>query len=374
MSDIFDTQGIVVFKVGSSTLVDSDGGVDQDFVASLADQMARLRGEGYKPILVSSGAVAAGFAQLGLPSRPKDMPSLQACASAGQTALMQAYARAFGAHGLSVGQILLTRHDLADRQGYLNARNTFGRLLELGAVPIVNENDTVSVAEFAFGDNDMLGAIVATLVGASLYVILSDIDGLYTANPSQDPDARLIDHLEGITPQVEAMAGGSGSSVGTGGMRTKLRAGHIALAGQVPMVICKGRRANALVDAVAGRGPQTRIDPAPDSHYEGARKLWLISSERPQGSIVLDDGAVRAVLEEGASVLPVGVRRVEGDFAEQDLVDVRSLDGRLIGRGISRYSSEELTRCQGLRLDVIGRFSPQKANCPAVHRDDLVVF
>ena len=374
MGDIFDTSHVIVAKVGSSTLISSDGGVDEAFVGSLADQMAQLAREGYHPILVTSGAVAAGFRHLGLQARPDDIPTLQACASAGQAALTEVYAEAFRRHGIAVGQVLLSRRDLADRQTYLNASNTLGRLLAFGAVPVVNENDTVSVAEFTFGDNDTLGAIVATIVNASLYVILSDVDGLYKTNPDLDPAAQLVDTLDAITPEVEAMAGDAGSAVGTGGMRTKLRAGRITLAAKIPMVICKGRQEDTLVRATHGERVGTRIEAAPAAHHEGARKLWLATAELPQGSIVLDGGAVHAVLHEGASVLPVGIREVKGDFSKQSVVDVQSLDGTLIGRGVVRYPADELRRYRGLRLDVIGRFVSDKAGQPAIHRDDLLVF
>lgn len=374
MSDVIDTDGVVVVKLGSSTLVDASEGIDEAFIGSLADQVAHLTHEGYRVIIVSSGAVAAGLGRLGFTRRPTDMPSLQACASAGQAVLTEVYAEALSRHGMTVGQVLLTRRDLADRQGYLNARSTLGRLLSLGAVPLVNENDTVSVTEFNFGDNDTLGAIVACAVNASLYVILSDVDGLYASDPAVQPDAPLVARIEAITPEVEAMAGGAGTSVGTGGMRTKLRAGRIALAGKVPMVICRGRQPQVLEDVVHGRPVGTRIEAAAQTTRESARKLWLATAELPRGSVVIDDGAVRAVLERGASVLPVGVRGVEGSFLEQDVVDVRAADGTLVGRGVSRYSSDDLSRCKGLRLDVIGRFSPDKASAPAIHRDDLLIF
>ena len=238
MADLSGVSDIVVVKIGSSTLVDDAGAVDHDFIADLCAQVVELRNMGKRVVVVSSGAAAAGMERLGFESRPTDMPSLQACAACGQAALTEVYAGVLAKQGIACGQVLLTRRDVVDREGYLNARNTFERLLELGVVPVVNENDTVSVAEFAFGDNDMLGAIVATLIGADLYIIMSDIDGFYTANPQVDPNAKLLERVESITEETMAMAGGAGSSVGTGGMATKLRAARALLAAGIPTRSC----------------------------------------------------------------------------------------------------------------------------------------
>lgn len=374
MGEIFDAPGIIVVKVGSSTLVDAQGSPDRDFIAGLCAQVAQLRGEGHGVAVVSSGAVAAGMERLGMDVRPLDMPGLQACASAGQAALTEVYADILSAYHIPCGQVLLTRRDLVDRKGYLNARNTLGRLLSLGAVPVVNENDTVSVAEFAFGDNDTLGAIVATLINADLYVILSDVDGLYTANPRSDPEARLVSRVEAITPEVAAMATGAGSAVGTGGMAAKVRAARAALSAGIPTVICRGRRAGSLLEAAHGEGVGTRFEPSDGSAPESARKLWIGLAEVPHGTIWLDEGACTAVASRGASVLPVGVTRVEGDYAAGDVVNVMAPDGVLVGRGITRYSSEEMVRVHGLKLDVIARFMPEKDGAVAIHRDELLVF
>ena len=215
MADLSRDTDIVVIKIGSSTLVDERGAVDRAFIADLCGQVVGLRRMGKRVVIVSSGAVAAGMERLSLSQRPTDMPSLQACAACGQAALTEVYAEILAQRGIACGQVLLTRRDMVDREAYLNARNTMERLLDLGVVPVVNENDTVSVAEFAFGDNDMLGAIVATLIAADLYVIMSDVDGLYTADPAVDPDARLLDRIERVDDTVMAMAGGAGSAVGS---------------------------------------------------------------------------------------------------------------------------------------------------------------
>lgn len=374
MADLSSQTDIVVVKIGSSTLVDEAGAVDRAFIADLCDQVVALMRRGKRVVIVSSGAAAAGMERLGFASRPTDMPSLQACAACGQAALTEVYAGVLAQQGIACGQVLLTRRDVIDREGYLNARNTLERLLELGVVPVVNENDTVSVAEFAFGDNDMLGAIVSTLIGADLYVIMSDIDGLYTANPAVDPDAQLISHLDRIGPDVLAMAGGAGSAVGTGGMLTKLRAARALLAAGIPTVICKGRRPGVLDEVVWGEGVGTRFEPPLGQSHESPRKFWIGLAEVPRGTLTLDEGACAAVIKRGASVLPVGVVATEGTYDAGDVVNVVTSEGALIGRGTVRYSSDEMVRVRGLKLDVIARFMPEKEGQPAIHRDELLVF
>ncbi len=365
---------LVVAKLGSSTLVDERGALDHSFVRSLCDQIATLHQEGMRVIVVSSGAVAAGREALGFRKRPRDIGSLQACAAAGQARLTQAYADVLAEHGVSCGQVLLTRRDLVDRRGYLNARGTLMRLLDLGAIPIVNENDTVSVAEFAFGDNDMLGAIVAALVGADLYVICSDVEGLYTSNPQSDPSARLVEHVSEVDARTLSMAGGVGTSFGTGGMSSKLRAARAMLAVGVPTVICQGRRPAALVDVAHGEQMGTRFEMPADAPHEGGRKLWIGLAEVPRGTLTLDEGATRAVVERGASILPVGVIATQGDYAAGDVVTVTDRSGLVVGRGVTRYSAKDMNRVRGLKLNVVARFLGTERAQPAVHRDDLLVF
>ena len=374
MADLSGQTDIVVVKIGSSTLVDERGAVDRAFIADLCDQVVGLMRKGKHVVIVSSGAAAAGMERLGFESRPTDMPSLQACAACGQAALTEAYADVLARQGIACGQVLLTRRDVVDREGYLNARNTLERLLELGVVPVVNENDTVSVAEFAFGDNDMLGAIVSTLIGADLYVIMSDIDGLYTANPATNPDARLIPRLDRIGPDVMEMAGGAGSSVGTGGMLTKLRAARALLSAGIPTVICRGRQPGVLEQVVDEQAVGTRFEPPLGQTRENPRKFWIGLAEVVRGSLTLDEGACAAVIKRGASVLPVGVIATEGTYDAGDVVNVVTPEGTLIGRGTVRYSSDEMVRVRGLKLDVIARFMPEKSGQPAIHRDELLVF
>lgn len=365
---------LMVVKIGSSTLVDEHGALDRGFIRSLCDQVSALVAQGTRVVVVSSGAAAAGRDLLGFSERPTDIATLQACASAGQASLTQAYADVLAERGIPCGQVLLTRRDVMDRDGFLNARTTLNRLLELGAVPVVNENDTVSTAEFAFGDNDMLGALVAALVGADLYVICSDVDGLYTANPQENPDAQLIEHVSEVDHRLSAMAGGSGTSYGTGGMSSKLRAARAMLAAGIPTLICRGRRENVLLDVASGAAVGTRFEGAGDAPHEGGRKLWIGLAEVPRGTIALDEGATRAVLERGASILPVGVVSTSGSYAAGDVVNVRADSGDIIGRGIARYSSEDMGRVRGVKLDVIARFLGEERAQPAIHRDDLLVF
>ena len=366
--------GLIVFKIGSSTLVDESGSLDRTFIRSLCDQVVALRELGHQVVVVSSGAAAAGRDALGMTSRPSDMATLQACASVGQTALTEAYAEVLRERGVLCGQVLLTRRDVVDRDAYLNARNTLCRLLELGAVPVVNENDTVSVAEFTFGDNDMLGAIVSALVGADLYVIMSDVDGLYTANPAQDPEARLIPVVSEIDHDIASMAGGSSSSHGTGGMSSKVRAARGMMAAGIPTVICEGRRPNVLLDIVRGGGVGTLFQPPTGVSPETGRKLWIGLAEVVRGTLVLDEGAAQAVLANGASILPVGVTDVDGTFDAGEVVNVTNRAGELIGRGVVGYSSDDMQRVRGLKLEVIARFLGEAKAVPAVHRDELLVF
>lgn len=372
MREQFDN--LVVVKIGSSTLTNERGAVDEGFISNLCEQVSQLHAEGFPVVIVTSGAAAAGRERLGFSERPADIPSLQACAAAGQAALTEVYAKQLAKRGIACGQVLLTRRDVVDREGYLNARNTLDRLLDLGAVPVVNENDTVSVAEFAFGDNDMLGAIVSALVGASLYVILSDVKGLYTADPGKYEDAELIPEVTEIDRHVARIAGGAGSSVGTGGMASKVRAARAMLAAGIPLVICHGKQQGVLVDAVHGKDVGTRFANTTAPVHGSGRKLWIGLAEMPRGTVVVDAGAAKAILNDGASLLPVGIKATSGTYDEGDVLSVVDEQGMELARGITRYSSDDMVRVRGLKLDVIGRFLPHKQDQPAIHRDEMLVF
>ncbi len=282
----------IVIKVGSSTLTRPGGGVDRDFVGDFVGQVSTLIEGGSQVVIVSSGAIAAGIERLGLKTRPADMPGLQAAASVGQVALIEVYAELLAARGHVAGQVLLTRHDTGHRESFLHARDTFERLLSLGAVPIVNENDTVAVDEIRFGDNDTLAALVATMVNADLVVLLSDIEGLYDSDPRLSDEAILLAQVDELTADLVAAAGGTGSVVGSGGMATKIEAANMLMKAGIPMVICDGRREHVVVDAANGDAVGTVFDGGEGSI--GARKLWIALGSRPAGAVIIDDGACRA--------------------------------------------------------------------------------
>lgn len=366
----------MVVKIGSSTVTESGTGVNRPFIARLAHEAVELRSLGWNLVVVSSGAIACGAPVLGFSARPADMPSLQACASVGQCVLSAAYDEEFRARGLATSLVLLTRHDTARRQSYLHARDALTRLVELGVVPVVNENDTVSVDEIRFGDNDTLAALVACLVSADLCVTLSDIEGLYTANPSIDPNARFVPRVEKIDAAIIASAGDSSSSVGTGGMITKIRSSRILMTAGIPSVICSGADEGALARLARGEQvgtlfvpPHVRTDIAP-------RKLWIALGDAAHGSVTVDDGAARALVERGSSLLPVGITAVEGQFEAGDVLDVRDAGGFVLARGIAEAGSDELQLAAGRQQrEIAGNHLLQAlAGRPAIHRDNLIVF
>ncbi|HEY5540845.1 MAG TPA: glutamate 5-kinase [Coriobacteriia bacterium] len=362
----------IVIKVGSSTLAGEVGGIDRAYVSLLVAQIAGVLSAGAQVVLVSSGAIAAGLARLGLAERPTDMPSLQAAASVGQVVLAETYQTLFAEHGITVGQVLLTRHDTGHRESFLHARDTFERLLSLGAVPVVNENDTVAVDEIRFGDNDALAALVATMVNADLVLLLSDIAGLYDADPRVSAEAKLLEHVEELTDDMLAAAGGSGSEVGSGGMATKLDAANMLMKAGIPMVICDGRRADVIADAVGGRPVGTLF--AGGDATLSARKLWIALGRNAAGEIVIDDGARDALIQRHTSLLPAGVVSVSGSFAPGDAVVLRDRSGAMIARGLTELSSAELERVKGLRTSQIAEVLPTAAGKEVVHRDHLVVM
>lgn len=366
----------MVVKIGSSTLVGTDRTLRRDFISDLARQAAELRDAGWGLVVVSSGAIACGAPVLGFPARPADMPSLQACASVGQCVLSAAYDEEFRARDLLTSLVLLTRHDTARRNSYLHARDTLTRLVELGVVPIVNENDTVTVDEIRFGDNDTLAALVSCLVSADLCVTLSDIDGLYTANPMEDPTARFIPRVEKIDAKIIASAGDSSTSVGTGGMITKIRASRILMTAGIASVICSGAERDALVRLAAGESVGTLFVPPAGRLDIAPRKLWIALGDSVHGWVTVDAGAADALVRRGSSLLPVGITRVEGDFAAGDVLDVRDPDGLVIARGLAQAGSDELTLAAGRHQDEIAanRLLAALAGKPAIHRDELIVF
>src|SRR4051812_48653182 len=370
-ADIVRRADPVVVKVGTNVLADPAGALDRGRIQALADQLARLRAGGRRVALVSSGAIGAGVGRLGLGRRPTDLPHLQACAAVGQSALMQTYQECLTPHGVHAAQILLTAGDFDSRVRYLNARHTILTLFEYGCLPVINENDTVSVAEIKFGDNDHLAAMVANLLQAPLLVLLTNVDGLFTGDPRTDPAARLVAAVPHIDKTVTEMAAATTSALGTGGMRSKLRAARLATAAGGAVVMANGS-ADGVLDAVfAGAEVGTLFLP----HREGlsARRRWLGLTARPRGSLRLDDGARRAIERDGRSLLPVGVVAVVGTFGKGDVVSLCGADGVEFARGLTNYSSADAERIRGLSTDQIVRAVGKVPYVEIVHRDNLAV-
>ena len=355
-------------KIGSALLVDANG-LRGDWLATVAEDIATLRGNGVDVIVVSSGAIALGRSLAGLGTGALRLEEAQAAAAIGQIVLARAWSEALSRHGIATGQVLLAPADTERRRRYLNARATMGTLLKLGAVPVVNENDTVATAEIRYGDNDRLAARVAVMAGADLLVLLSDVDGLYTANPQTDPGAQHVPHVAAITPEVEAMAGGAASNLSRGGMRTKLEAAKIATTGGAAMVIADGRNAHPL-GAIAGGARHTVFDPA--TSPANARKAWIAGHMDVTGRVTIDVGAAHA-LREGKSLLAAGVTGVDGDFSRGDMIALVTEGGQEIARGLSAYDAREARRIAGLRSADIEAALGYPARSAMVHRDDMAM-
>jgi len=364
--DIIRTAPRVVVKVGSSSLTHRAGHLDDDRITRLVDSLATMRAEGRDVVLVSSGAIAAGMAPLGLRARPRDLASQQAAASVGQGLLIEKYSALFGRHGLTVGQMLLTVDDVIRRSSYSNVLRTFTRLLELGVLPIVNENDTVATHEIRFGDNDRLAALVAHLVGAEALVLLSDVDSLYTAHPSE-PGARRISVVESVD-DLDVDTSRRGSGVGTGGMTTKLEAARIATDSGVAVALAS---ADQVGDVLAGRDVGTLF--LPNGKRRSRKLMWLAYASKARGSLVLDDGAVRAVVQRKASLLPAGVVSFTGDFHAGDPVRLTDQGGQVVARGIVNYDATELPGILGRSTHELVAELGAGFDRTLVHRDELIV-
>ena len=362
----------LIIKVGSSLVTNEGRGLDLAALSAWADQIAALRQHGKEVVLVSSGAVAEGMARLGWHKRPTVIHELQAAAAVGQMGLAQAYEAAFDRHHLRTAQILLTHEDLADRRRYLNARSALFALLRFGVVPIVNENDTVITDEIKVGDNDTLGSLVANLIEADALIILTDQPGLYEADPRKHPDARFISHAQAGDVSLEAMAGGSGSSIGTGGMLTKVLAAKRAAGSGAHTVIASGKEPNVLVRLAHGECIGTELRATMPTW--SARKQWLADHLRLRGRLTLDNGAVRALAQEGKSLLPVGVTSVEGEFDRGDVVSCLDPQGRECARGLINYSSGDTRRIMRQPSSRIAELLGEVGDDELVHRDNLVVF
>jgi len=360
----------IVVKVGSSLLVDAQAGrLNENWLASLTADLAALHAGKRDLLVVSSGAIALGRAVLKLPAGPLELEDSQAAAAVGQIALARTWTEALSRHGITGGQILVTPGDTEERRRYLNARSTIDKLLEWRAVPVINENDTVATTEIRYGDNDRLAARVATMVSADLLVLLSDVDGLYDAPPGSAAAVNHVPRVERITPEIEAMAGAAGSGLSRGGMQTKIEAAKIAIGSGTHMVIASGRVEHPL-DAIAKGARCTWF--VTTGNPVTARKKWIAGSLEPKGTLVIDAGAV-AALRRGNSLLPVGIVRIDGDFARGDAVVIRGPDGAEIGRGLSAYDAEDAQKIRGRASADIASILGFSGRAVMIHRDDLVV-
>ncbi|GAB6930025.1 glutamate 5-kinase [Paenibacillus sp. JCM 10914] len=362
----------IVVKIGSSSLTTDEGGLSMESILFFAGELALLRAQGHEVLLVTSGAVAAGFREIGYASRPKLLHEKQAAAALGQALLMRAYQNALAAHRLTAAQILLTRSDFANRKRMNNANMTIQELLKLGVIPIINENDTVSVDELKFGDNDTLSALVANMVRAQQLIILTDMDGLYTADPRKSPDAVKYEEILEITDEIYRMAGGAGSDVGTGGMRSKIDAAKIATRGGVPVFIGRvnepGDMMKVLQQAGSGTYFATQLSSLP------MKKQWLGFMSSPLGRIVVDPGAEEALLHGGHSLLPVGIKRIEGSFHAGDVVEVMNSHNERLGRGIVNYDEDQLQSVIGLPSSQVIGMIGEVNRLEVIHRDEWITL
>lgn len=361
----------IVVKVGSSLVTDEGRGLDRAAIDRWGAEIAALRAAGKQVVVVSSGAVAEGMKRLGWTRRPSEMHELQAAAAVGQMGLAQVYESCFSEHGLQTAQVLLTHEDLADRRRYLNARSTLRTLLELAVVPIINENDTVVTDEIKFGDNDTLGALVTNLIDADVLVILTDQQGLYTADPRKDPAATLLPAVRAGDPRLEAIAGGTGSSIARGGMITKVRAAQRAARGGASTVVASGRLDGVLKRLAAGESIGTQF--VADIPRLAARKQWMADHLQLRGSVTVDDGAARALRAEGRSLLPIGVVEVQGDYERGEVIAIRDHQGEELGRGLSNYSSSDTRRIMRRASSEIEAILGYIEEPELIHRDDLVL-
>ncbi|HEY7435649.1 MAG TPA: glutamate 5-kinase [Methylomirabilota bacterium] len=362
----------IVVKVGSGLVTTAGEGPSGEAIGRLAADLAALVQDKREVALVSSGAIATGVARLGLKGRPQSIPEKQAAAAVGQSALMWEYEQAFKKHGIPVGQVLLTGQDISDRSRYLNARNTLLALLDYGVLPVINENDTVAVDEIKVGDNDNLAALVAHLIDADLLVLLTDVDGLYTGDPRRDPGARRLETVEAVTDDIQKMVFDASATVSVGGMSTKLEAAQKAGASGIPMVIASGREPGILQRLLKGEPVGTYFQPRDDRL--AARKRWIAFAVPPQGRLMVDAGAKKALTERGTSLLPSGLVEVAGEFHAGEVVSLTQLDGQEFARGLVNYDSGELRRIRGAKTKDIEKALGYKGFDEVIHRDNLVIL
>ncbi|MFO1462909.1 MAG: glutamate 5-kinase [bacterium] len=374
MRDQLKKKKRLILKIGSSILTDPEGRLDPKVFQRLAAEVAELCEGGRKVILVSSGAIAAGMKRLGFEKKPHLIPQKQAMAAAGQTALMHEYEKAFAKHGLHVAQILLTRDDLGDRRRFLNARHAIAELLRLGVIPIINENDTVAVHEIKIGDNDNLSALVTNVAEADLLIILTDIDAVYDADPKIKKDAKRLSVVESVDRALYKGASDTLRAGSTGGMRTKLEAAEKAADFGVTTVIANGREPRVVERLLAGEDLGTVLLPKGGTDRLTAKKHWLAYTLRPRGALLVDAGAKEALMAKGKSLLPSGVRDIEGDFSQGDLIEVKVAGEAPFARGLSSYSAKELGQIKGCKTGEIEKILGYKYFDEVIHRDDLVLL
>ncbi|OGW23804.1 MAG: glutamate 5-kinase [Nitrospirae bacterium GWC2_42_7] len=362
----------IVIKIGSNILADEAEGLDAKRISSIASDVSALQDMGYEIVVVSSGAVAAGMKKLGLTKKPKDIQLKQASAAVGQSSLMWAYEKSFAEHGKKVAQILLTRDDFSDHKRYINSKNTIHTLISYGIIPVINENDTVATDEIKFGDNDLLASLVAGLITAERLIILSDVEGLFSSDPKKGSKARLISSVEEITSELESLAEGAGSVVGTGGMFSKVLAAKRAVNNGITVNIISGRTSGLLISLLKGNAHGTEFKAQKEKL--SSRKGWIVHGSRAKGSLQLDAGAVNALLLGGKSLLPSGIQKVSGSFETGDAVHCVDPEGKKIAKGLSNYSSSDIKKIIGRKTSEIEKILGYKYSDEVIHRDNLAVL
>jgi len=362
----------IVIKLGTTLLTKGAGSLNRDYIRRLAGELVELKEKGKELVLVSSGAIRAGEEKLKFIKRLKTVPEKQAAASIGQGLLMEVYTRFFAARGQTVGQVLLTREDVAERKRYLNAKNTFLTLFKYGAIPIVNENDTVAVEEIQFGDNDTLSALTASLIEADLLIILSDVEGLYTADPQKKKDIKLISEVKKITPDLEKLAGEASTSASTGGMYTKLQAAKIATSSGITMVIADGRKRRVVTSIVEGKKIGTLF--LPRKKKLGSRKCWIAFSLPAQGELKVNEGARKMLENFGKSLLPIGITKIKGNFKRGEMVSILDEKNKEFARGLVNYSGEEVGKILGKKTKEVFKILGYKYEDEVIHADNLAII
>ncbi len=372
LKNILHKQNTIVVKIGTNLLADKANGINLDRIATIATSVARLRSSGNHVAIVSSGAIGAGVAALKLKERPKTIPEKQAAAAIGQPLLMEAYENAFRKQECTIAQILLNKDDFVNRSRYVNAKNTFSALFDHGVVPVINENDTVAVEEIKLGDNDNLSALVANLIEADLLIILTDIDGLYSDDPTKNHKAELIPIVEKITPQIEKLAKSSKSELSTGGMITKIQAAKRCVSAGIAMVITNGKNPLALEEIYSGKFTGTLF--LPSENKLNVRKKWIGFVSHSKGFIVVDDGAKGALLKKQRSLLPSGILEVHGDFKANDTISIHDAGGNEIAKGVTGYSATDIAKIKGKKTGEIETILSGKSHDEVIHRDNLVLI